>query len=83
MREGKPVPQEVLNDYPELVRRLERNADAELPREKRRLTTWLNRLKRGEWFAKSRDFESFIDNLGFDLDSEADLNLAYDLMEGG
>ena len=33
-------------------------------------------------FSKSQDFERFISDLGFDLDNGADLNLAYDTLEG-
>jgi hypothetical protein len=51
-------------------------------RESSLLNALKDKLTRGEWFAKSRDFEGYIKNLGFDIEDEKDLNLAYDLMEG-
>jgi hypothetical protein len=51
-------------------------------REKNLLDALVDRVSRGAWFAKSRDFESYIKTLGFDLENETDLNLAYDIMEG-
>jgi len=40
------------------------------------------KLDNNEWFEKAKDFETFIKTLDFDVESEADLNLAYDIMEG-
>ncbi|MBI5942879.1 MAG: strawberry notch C-terminal domain-containing protein [Chloroflexi bacterium] len=51
-------------------------------RESRLLNALVEKIEAKDWFAKSRDFESFIKNLGFNLDDEGELNLAYDIMEG-
>lgn len=41
-----------------------------------------DRIANQQWFPKSRDFEAFIKNMGYDLDNSIDLNQAYDIMEG-
>ena len=51
-------------------------------REKLLMESIVERIKNRNWFAKSRDFETFIKTLGFNIEEEADLNLAYDIMEG-
>jgi hypothetical protein len=51
-------------------------------RERNLLDGLAYRISQGEWFPKSRDFEAYIKALGFDLENETDLNLAYDIMEG-
>lgn len=54
----------------------------EMTREGRLLAELAGRLARGELFAKQKDFEDLARALGFDLQSEAELNLAYDVFEG-
>jgi hypothetical protein len=54
----------------------------EANREKHLLNALVSKIEAKDWFAKSKDFEGFISTLGFDLNKEADLNLAYDIMEG-
>lgn len=51
-------------------------------RESRLLNALVEKIEVKDWFEKSRDFEAFIKNLGFNLDDEGELNLAYDIMEG-
>lgn len=51
-------------------------------RERTLLNALTERLENDTFFAKSRDFETYIKNLGFNLEDEKDLNLAYDIMEG-
>jgi len=51
-------------------------------REKSLMYSLADRIRHGDWFEKPRDFEEFARESGFDLESEADLNMAYDLMEG-
>ena len=55
---------------------------APINRESTLLNAIVDRLDRGEFFAKSRDFENYIKAIGFNLEQELDLNLAYDIMEG-
>lgn len=65
-----------------IIPEAEPTTPAPVTREKTLIDAITDKLTRGEMWEKSRDFESYIRNLGFDLESEKDLNLAYDLMEG-
>ena len=75
---GQTLADEVLAD----IVPTEPETPPNIPREKILIDALVDRLDRKEWFEKSRDFETYIKNLGFDLENETDLNLAYDLMEG-